>query len=219
MFSFPKIGLAAAFALCLFSVPAQAQAGEGYGIGRTATPKEIKGWDIDVRPDGHGFPPGQGTAAEGEPIFLEKCAACHGEFGEGVGRFPVLIGGKGTLKSTHPVKTIGSYWPFASTLFDYIKRSMPFGNAQSLSDDEVYSLVAYLLYSNDIIEENTVMNGEAVTRIKMPNADGFIPEDPRPDVHNKACMKDCKSAIEIKSYARKVNVTPDYENKPKGRRE
>lgn len=211
MFNFPKVSVLI-LGMVLLGLPLSALADEGYGIGRIATPEEIAGWDIDVRPDGHGFPPGKGTVAEGEVIFLEQCASCHGEFGEGVGRFPVLIGGGDTLKSEHPVKTIGSYWPYASTLFDYIKRAMPFGNAQSLSDDQVYALVAYLLYINDIVDENAVMTGDAVTKVKMPNADGFI-EDTRPDVHVKPCMKNCKETVEIKSYARKIDVTPDLEKK------
>ena len=112
------------------------------GIGREARPEEIAGWDISIRPDGKGLPPGKGTARAGEELFIEKCAACHGEFGESAGRWPVLAGGAGTLSSHDPVKTVGSYWPYTTTLIDYIRRAMPFGNAQSLSGDELYAIVA-----------------------------------------------------------------------------
>ena len=139
------------------------------GLGREATAEEIRGWDIAVRPDGKGLPPGKGTAAKGEDIFQTQCAACHGEFGEGKDRWPELVGGQGTLKHDRPFKTIGSYWPYASTVFDYIKRAMPFGNAQSLSDDEVYALTAYLLQLNDVIkDQNFELNAQTLPTIKMP---------------------------------------------------
>ena len=112
------------------------------GIGREATPEEIAGWDIDIRPDGQGLPPGKGTVKQGEAIYMEQCAACHGEFGESAGRWPILTGGAGTLASHDPVKSIGSYWPYASTVMDYIRRAMPFGNAQSLTNDELYAVTA-----------------------------------------------------------------------------
>ncbi len=103
------------------------------GIGREAKPEEIAGWDIDIRPDGQGLPPGKGTVKQGEALYMQQCAACHGEFGESAGRWPILAGGAGTLASHDPVKSIGSYWPYASTVIDYIRRAMPFGNAQSLT--------------------------------------------------------------------------------------
>ena len=121
------------------------------GLGRPALPEEIKAWDTDVRPDGKGLPPGKGTVKQGDVIFQAQCASCHGEFGEGAGRWPVLAGGAGTLKADRPDKTIGSFWPDLSTAFDYIKRAMPYGNARSLSDDDVYAVVAYLLSMNDIV--------------------------------------------------------------------
>jgi cytochrome c len=117
------------------------------GIGRQAKPEEIAGWDIDIRPDGHGLPPGKGTVKQGEEIYMQQCAACHGEFGESAGRWPILMGGAGTLASHDPVKTIGSYWPYASTVIDYIRRSMPFGDAQSLSNDQLYAVTAYAFLS------------------------------------------------------------------------
>lgn len=180
-------------------------------VGRTATAEEIKSWDIDVRPDGQGAPPGHGTATEGERVYLVKCASCHGEFGEGGGRYPVLIGGHGTLKDMRPEKTIGSYWPYASTVFDYIKRAMPFGDAQSLTNDETYALTAYLLFMNDVIDEDTDVSADNIGTIEMPNAANFF-MDPRPDAQPEggtACMKDCKDKIEVLGYARKLDVTPE----------
>ncbi len=207
MYKFLKIALAAALA-GVFT--ADAFAGERFGIGSRATKEQIAGWDIDIRPDGQGLPPGKGGVEKGEEVYLEQCASCHGEFGEGAGRFPVLVGGFDTLNTHDPVKTIGSYWPYASTVFDYIKRAMPFGAAQTLSDDEIYAITAYLLYSNDVIEEDVVLDAKTLKAVKMPNEANFI-DDPRPEEITKKtpCMKDCKASVEIKSYARKIGVTPD----------
>ena len=143
-----------------------------------ATPEEIAGWDIDVRPDGQGLPPGKGTVKEGEAIYMEQCAACHGEFGESAGRWPILSGGNGTLASHDPVKSIGSYWPYASTVIDYIRRSMPFGNAQSLTNDELYAITAYVLYLNDIVkDEDFELNDKNFKTIKLPNQANFYDDD------------------------------------------
>jgi hypothetical protein len=119
------------------------------GLGREALPEEIAAWDTDVRPDGKGLPVGRGTVKQGDEIFQERCAARHGEFGQGAGRWPALAGGQGTLRADRPDKTIGSFWPDLSTAFDYIKRAMPYGNARSLTDDETYALVAFLLNLNE----------------------------------------------------------------------
>ena len=145
------------------------------GLGRPALPEEIKAWDTDVRPDGKGLPPGKGTVKQGEELFQAQCAACHGEFGEGVGSLAARSpAGIGTLKADRPDKTVGSFWPDASTVFDYIKRAMPFGNAQSLTDDEIYALTAYILNLNDVIkDENFELNEKKFASIKMPNAGGF----------------------------------------------
>lgn len=186
-------------------------AGESYGLGRVATTEEIAGWDIDVRPDGQGLPEGSGTAADGEAVFLERCAICHGEFGEAVGRYPVLMGGEGSLASHDPVKTVGSYWPYAATLWDYIYRAMPFGEAQSLSADETYSITAYLLYLNDVVEEDKVLDEDSLAKVEMPNRDGFV-DDPRPDTPNaEPCMKDCKAEVEVLFKAKPLEVTPEGE--------
>jgi S-disulfanyl-L-cysteine oxidoreductase SoxD len=187
---------------------------EKLGIGRALTPEELKGWDIAVRPDGHGATPGKGTAAQGEDIFQAQCASCHGEFGEGKDRWPTLAGGHGTLKHDRPEKTVGSYWPYASTVFDYIKRAMPFGNAQSLSNDEVYALTAYVLQLNDVISDPKFeLNAKTIQTIKMPNAAGFYDDDREAaEKHfwnRKPCMQNCKKDATILNRARMLDVTPD----------
>ena len=186
-----------------------------YNIGKLATKTEIAGWDIDVRPDGVGAPKGSGNAIDGEEIYVNRCAACHGDFGEGVDRWPVLVGGDGTLASHDPEKTTGSYWPYASTIFDYVYRSMPFGEAQTLTHDETYKLVAYLLNMNEIIDEDFVLSDKNIGKIKMPNASGFLLPDPRPDVtkykDGQPCMKNCDVPLKIIGKARDIGVTPDDE--------
>jgi cytochrome c len=189
------------------------------GLGAPATAGEIAGWDIDVRQDGKGLPPGKGTAARGEAIFLDQCAACHGDFAEGRDRWPVLAGGRGSLKDDRPEKTIGSYWESASTVFDYVRRAMPFGNAQSLSNDNLYAVVAYLLQMNDVIQDpDFELNQNNFTSIKMPNADGFYDDDRETTEkqfwHAKACMKDCKAEATITKRAAILDVTPDSKSAP-----
>ena len=186
-----------------------------YNIGKLATKTEIAGWDIDVRPDGVGAPKGSGNAIDGEEIYVNRCASCHGDFGEGVDRWPALVGGDGTLASHDPEKTTGSYWPYASTIFDYVYRSMPFGEAQTLTHDETYKIVAYLLNMNEIIDENFVLSEKNIGKIKMPNASGFSLPDPRPDVtkykDGQPCMKNCNVPVKIIGKARDIDVTPDDE--------
>ena len=186
-----------------------------FGLGQIATAEQVAGWDIDVRPDGLGAPVGTGNAMDGEEIYAERCSACHGDFGEAVDNWPVLVGGAGTLTSHDPVKTTGSYWPYASTMYDYIYRAMPFGEAQSLSRDETYQIVAYLLYMNDIIDDEFEVNQDTIGTIEMPNRDGFMLPDPRPDgqpVSGIACMKDCDVPTKIIGKARDINVTPEDES-------
>jgi len=186
-----------------------------YNIGKLATKIEVAGWDIDVRPDGVGAPKGSGNAIDGEEIYVNRCAACHGDFGEGIDRWPALVGGDGTLASHDPEKTTGSYWPYASTIFDYVYRSMPFGEAQTLTHDETYKLVAYLLNMNEIIDEDFVLSDKNIGKIKMPNASGFLLPDPRPDVtkykDGQPCMKNCNVPVKIIGKARDIDVTPDDE--------
>jgi len=180
----------------LAALPAVAKVGE-YGIGQPATAEEIAGWDIDIRPDGMGLPPGSGSVEDGEMLYEEKCASCHGSFGEGVGRYPVLAGGEGTLTDERPDRTVGSYWPYASTLWDYIHRAMPFPQPQSLTDDEVYAITAYVLNLNDIVDDDFVLTQENFASIEMPNKDGFYFDD-RPDTHNTECMENCKDPASVK---------------------
>ena len=144
------------------------------GIGVPATPEAIAGWNIDVRPDGAGLPPGQGSVAQGVEIYARTCAACHGAHGEGVKPYPRLVGGIGTLATQKPIKTVGSYWPYATTLFDYVHRAMPFNAPQSLTPDEVYAVCAYVLHLNGLVGADAVLDAKSLPRIVMPNRDGFI---------------------------------------------
>jgi hypothetical protein len=157
-----------------------------FGLGQPATAEEIAGWDIDVAYDGTGLPPGSGTVQQGEELFAKLGAKCHGAKGVGTGLAPALVGGQGTLATDQPVKTVGSYWPYAPTLFDYIHRAMPADNPQSLTPDEVYALCAYLLYLNGIVAEDAVMDAHTLPQVVMPNHAGFTSPDPRPDVFNTA---------------------------------
>jgi mono/diheme cytochrome c family protein len=186
----------------------------GLGLGRAAQPEEIAGWDIDVRPDGKGLPEGRGTALEGEEIYIMQCAVCHGDFGEGAGRWPTLSGGYETLDTHDPVKTIGSYWPYASTLIDYIYRAMPYGNAQSLSPDELYAVSAYVLWLNDVIlDEDFELSHENYADIKLENAANFFPDDREvAEKHfwREPCMTSCaEGEAEILMRARALDVTPE----------
>jgi mono/diheme cytochrome c family protein len=188
-----------------------------FGLGRKALPEEIAAWDIDIRPDGTGLPEGSGTVAQGEPIYTDNCAVCHGDFGEGAGRWPVLAGGQDTLRNDRPEKTIGSYWPYLSTVFDYVRRAMPFGNARSLSDDDVYALTAYLLYLNDVVDdEEFELSKENFASVRLPNEANFIPDDRASEPHYaesvEPCMTECKPGpVEITARARVIDVTPEGE--------
>jgi S-disulfanyl-L-cysteine oxidoreductase SoxD len=208
MSRFPDYRTLAAAALAVALVPATLWAKDDekpaghWGFGEPATAEQIAGWDIDIRPDGTGLPPGSGSVEDGEMLYEEQCAECHGSFGEGEGRHPALAGGEGSLQDERPTKTVGSYWPYASTLWDYIHRAMPFREPQSLTDDEVYAISAYVLYLNELVEDDFVLTQDNLADIRMPNVDSFIPEE-RPNTHNKRCMKNCRDpkAITIKSEA------------------
>ena len=206
-------GLALAGALAgSLTIVSGAAVAETYGLGRAATPDEIKAWDIDIRPDGMGLPEGKGDVAMGETVFIERCASCHGDFGEGSGRWPVLTGGTGSLATEDPVKTIGSYWPYLSTVWDYIHRAMPFGDAQSLTNDEVYAITAYLLNMNDIVDDDFELSKANFLDVKMPNANGFFMDDREETAvwkQRNPCMKDCKAEVKITGYARVIDVTPE----------
>jgi cytochrome c len=190
-----------------------ASAGEKplYGYGTTPTAEEIANWDIDVRgSDGKGLPPGKGSVDQGAEVFADQCAACHGTFGEGVDRWPKLAGGEGTLTADRPEPTVGSYWPFAPTLYDYINRSMPFPAPRTLTPDQVYALTAYILNLNNIVPGDFVADKDSLPKVKMPNHDHFTWEDPRPDTHVEPCMTKCKNpaSVEIVSTAEGKTLTP-----------
>jgi len=164
------------------SVPLAAQS-QTYGVGRPPTPDEIRALGSAIAPDGGGLPEGSGTVATGREVFAAQCSRCHGPNGEGnVG--PVLAGGQGTLATARPLKTIGSYWPYATTLWDYINRAMPFDQPGLLKPPEVYAAVAYLLNLNGIIREDQVIDATSLPKIVMPNRNGFIP-DPRPKTRSR----------------------------------
>lgn len=169
--------LAAALTL---SGPAMAQATEKYNFGTPASKEQIEAWDINVFADGRNLPKGSGSVQAGRDIYNAQCLACHGAKGEG-GIGDRLVGGIGSLDGSKPVKTVGSYWPYAPTLFDYVRRTMPQTAPLSLTDDEVYAVISYVLFLNELVDQNDTMDAKALAELKMPNRDGFIP-DPRPDV-------------------------------------
>jgi cytochrome c len=152
---------------------AHAAAQQGPGLGEPISAEDLAPWDLSIQPDGTGLPPGSGTAAAGAEVYAVKCIACHGEKGAGQPN-DRLVGGHGTLTELQQVRTIGSFWPYASTVFDYIRRAMPYQAPQSLTNDEVYALTAYLLALNGIIDEDDEMNARTLARVRMPNRDGFV---------------------------------------------
>jgi cytochrome c len=147
-------------------------------LGRRASPSEIAAVDITVFPDGSGLPNGRATAREGRLVYGQHCAACHGDMGQGNDNFPALAGGVGSLSSGTPLLTVGSYWPYATTLWDYTRRAMPYPRPGSLTPQEVYAVTAYVLYMNGIVEEDSVLDQRTLPGVRMPNRDGFI-SDPR----------------------------------------
>jgi cytochrome c len=161
------------------SQPAQQPTDGPMGFGRPASPETIQAMDIDVRPDGMGLPAGSGTASAGAVVYDAKCAMCHGDAGEGTRAGPALV--ETTAFQPGVTPTVGNYWPYATTVWDYIYRAMPFNAPGSLTPDEVYALTAYVLFANGIIAEDAVMNAQTLPQVVMPNADGFTSPDPRPD--------------------------------------
>lgn len=192
------------------------------GLGRAALPEEIDAWDVAVLPDGTGLPEGSGDVATGEEVFGANCASCHGEFAEGLDSWPVLAGGDGSLQDARPVKTIGSYWPHLSTVFDYVHRSMPFGGAQTLTNDDTYAITAFLLYSNGLVDEDFVLSKDNFTEVVLPNNGGFVvddrPETEYPLFRTAACMVDCRAdAPTVTKRAVDLKVTPAQDDgKPLG---
>jgi hypothetical protein len=167
-----------ALASCSSIAPGGQYAEASHDIGTPLTDKDLAAWNIDVAPDGRGLPAGSGDVATGALVFAAKCAACHGAQGQG-GLGDPLVGGQGTLASAKPKRTVGSYWPYATTLFDYIRRAMPYNAPESLSADEVYAVSAFLLNQNGIVPANTRLDAASLPRVVMPNHDGFV-ADPRP---------------------------------------
>lgn len=211
-----------ALASALLATLAAPALAEGLGLGRPALPEEVEAWDLVVLPDGKGLPEGSGDVLTGEEVFAEKCAVCHGEFAEGLDSWPVLAGGEGSLMDPRPVKTIGSYWPYLSTVFDYVHRSMPFGQAQTVTEDETYAITAFLLYSNGLVEDDFVLSKENFTSVVMPNAEGFYVDD-RAEVEYPLfsaapCMDNCLAAPpQVTKRAIDLNVTPeDPDGRPAG---
>ena len=190
----PQMTKASALVLTgiLLVTVASAEAQGLYGIGRTATATEIAGWNTDIARDGRGLPPVSGSVTRGRDVFAQQCAACHGDKGEG-GVGDRLVGGQGTLASSNPVRTVGSYWPYAPTLFDYIRRAMPQNAPESLSNEEVYAVSAYILHLNGLLPKDAVLDATTMSAIKMPNRSRFV-GDSRPDVRNTPCMDDCREA-------------------------
>src|SRR5712671_1796689 len=182
-----ELRIAVLFAALACATSAQAQS--PYSIGRPATPAEIAGWNIDVDREGNNLPPGSGSVNHGREVFDQQCAACHGAKGEG-GVGDRLVGGQGTLATPNPVRTVGSYWPYAPTLFDYIRRAMPQNAPQSLSSEDVYAVSAYILHLNGLLPAETTLDARSLSAIKMPNRNMFV-GDSRPDVKNPACMSGC----------------------------
>lgn len=206
MSRFPRLAVA-------FAVLATAVSAESFDLGRPATEGELSAWDIDVRPDGLGLPDGSGDVPTGEEIYSERCAECHGDFGEGIGRWPAVAGGQGTLTRPRPVRTIGSYWPYLSTVWDYVHRAMPYGAAQTLTTDETYAVTAYLLYLNDLVEYDFVLSRENFIDVRLPNEANFMDDDRAaaefPEFAADPCMTGCKGRVEITMRAQTLDVTPE----------
>lgn len=195
------LAIAGVFATAVASGSALAQAAKApqaaqmppahYGFGKIASPEEIAGWNIDVRPDGTGLPPGSGTVEQGKALYTQLCLACHGENGKGASA-AALVGGDGTLNTPKPVRTIGSFWPYASTVYDYIHRAMPWDKPQSLKPDEVYALTAMLLNANKIIPDDAVMDAQSLPKVQMPNQKNFKPAKNKENmIPGVRCMKGC----------------------------
>jgi cytochrome c len=212
-------------AVALAAAAGSALAQPRFGFGKPATAQEIAAWDIDVRPDGIGLPEGRGSVAEGQAIYDAKCASCHGTFGESTD-YMAIAGGVGTLASDTPIRTTGSKLNHATTLFDYIRRAMPFASPKSLSDNEVYSLTAYVLHLSDILPADASLDRKSILAVRMPNRDGFtaahglMRQDGTPDTRNVACMKDCAKDVRLSSempdYARDSHGNLAEQTRPVG---
>ncbi len=173
MFMLKKTQIRFSLALLLLAASQLANAQESPGLGVPATEEQIAGWDISISPEGENLPAGSGSVEQGSSVYMTHCIACHGAEGEGTTN-DRLVGGHDSLASGSAVKTVGSYWPYATTLFDYIRRAMPYQLPGSLNNDEVYALTAFLLYLNEIVDEDAVMNASSLPQVEMPNRDNFV---------------------------------------------
>ena len=174
-----KLALAVMLATAFAVRQAGAQSAKYPNTGRTPTAAELKDWDISIGPAGKELPPGSGTAKEGAALYAAKCAACHGADLAGGGGGPRLRGGEGTMTTLQAQRSIGSYWGFATTVWDYIRRDMPRGPERgALKPEEVYALTAFLLFKNGIIQETDVVDAQTLPKVKMPNRDNFVPLNP-----------------------------------------
>jgi len=179
-----------AILLALLALPAGHARAQAYGIGQPLAERTVAPWNIDVDAQGAGLPAGCGSVAQGRVLYAQQCAACHGDKGQG-NPADALVGGRGSLATATPLKTIGSFWPYATTLFDFINRAMPYNAPKSLTADEVYAVSAYLLHLNGIVPADTVLDAASLAAVRMPNRDGFV-SDTRPDTSNIAC-RHCKT--------------------------
>jgi len=201
--------LAATALVSLIALPGHAQT---HGLGRAALPEEVAAWDMTVLPDGTGLRQGRGNVLDGEDLWVDNCAACHGDFGEGAGAWPIIVGGSGTLTRERPEKTVESYWPYLSTAWDYVHRSMPFGAAQTLSVDDTYAIVAYILYSGGLVDDDFELSHENFLDVRLPNEGGFYADDRDavevPLFTQDPCMSDCRTAPSVTFRSSALNVTP-----------
>jgi mono/diheme cytochrome c family protein len=177
MFTFERIAIGVAvtalLAACATQMTGSPASSKGPNLGRVASAQEVAAWDIGIPPSGAGLPPGSGGVKQGAVVYASKCQSCHGVNGAG-NPADALVGGKGSLATKAPVRTVGSYWPYATTLFDYVRRAMPIQNPMSLTDDEVYAVSAYILNLNGIVAGDAEMNAQTLPQVKMPNRDGFV---------------------------------------------
>ena len=191
---FSNLSLACAGSLLLFAGAAVAQTPDYKNIGRAPSQQEIEAWDISIGPDGKGLPPGQGSATDGAPIFAAKCAVCHGDQGQGGKIGPRVVGGIAdteTLTTLKPVRSVGGYWPYATSVWDFIRRAMPRDQSGSLKPNEVYALTAFILWKSGIIQEGDVLNAQTLPKVQMPNRNGFVPAKfaDIPDEKKRGCTE------------------------------
>jgi S-disulfanyl-L-cysteine oxidoreductase SoxD len=191
---FSSLSVGFAGVLLLLGGAAMAQTPDYKNVGRTPTKQEIEAWDISVGPDGKGLPPGHGTAKDGAPIFAAKCAVCHGDQGQGGKIGPRVVGGIAdteTLASLRPVRSVGGYWPYATSVWDFIRRAMPRDQSGTLTPTEVYALTAFILYKSNIIKEDDVLDAKTLPKVQMPNRNGFVPANfaDIPDEKKRGCTQ------------------------------